>query len=51
MGPHAYAQVWNLTVSAEFTGLHIWLKVVLGDEVWDDDYMQGLPQPLLIYVH
>lgn len=32
-------QVWNTTISASFTGLHIWLKVYLGDVLWVDDYM------------
>jgi len=36
---NAYSQMWNLTLDAEFTGLHIWLKVLLGEKLWDDDYM------------
>mmetsp|Transcript_115548 Transcript_115548/g.204221 ORF Transcript_115548/g.204221 Transcript_115548/m.204221 type:complete len:1057 (-) Transcript_115548:56-3226(-) len=32
-------QVWNSTIAASFTGLHIWLKVFLGDVLWVDDYM------------
>merc|ERR1712106_525761 len=35
----AYAQLWNFTLAAEFTDLHIWLKVMLNGEPWDDDYM------------
>jgi len=32
-------QLWNLTLSGEFTGLHIWLKVMLGGKLWINDYM------------
>lgn len=32
-------QVWNTTLSASFTGLKIWLRVMLGSQLWIDDYM------------
>jgi len=32
-------QQWNMTVTAKFSDLHVWLKVVLGDEEWINDYM------------
>jgi len=32
-------QLWNLTLSGEFTDLHIWLKVMLGGKLWINDYM------------
>merc|ERR1719230_1406152 len=30
------SQLWNLTLTGEFTGLHIWLKVMLGGKLWID---------------
>jgi hypothetical protein len=32
-------KIWNLTLSAEFTDLHIWLKVKLGQKVLANNYM------------
>jgi len=35
----AYTQEWNMTIRAKFSDLKVWLKVLLGDEEWVDDYM------------
>lgn len=32
-------QLWNVTLSGEFSDLHIWLKVLLAGKLWIDDYM------------
>jgi len=34
-----YTQQWNLTVTAKFADLHVWLKVLLGEKEWVNDYM------------
>jgi len=34
-----YTQQWNLTVKAKFEDVHVWLKVLLGEKEWINDYM------------
>jgi hypothetical protein len=34
-----YTQQWNLTVTAKFADVHVWLKVMLGEKEWVNDYM------------
>jgi len=32
-------QMWNMSVRGKFTDLHVWIKVLLGDKEWVNDYM------------